>query len=100
MSPASQSRDTRVTLNSCGEERQGRNDKSLDRATRSGLRDACVQRIPGFRAKVAELADAPDLGSGSRKALGVRLPPFANHNVNWRVGELVSSTRSSDEPSI
>ena len=28
-------------------------------------------------AKVAELADAPDLGSGSRKALGVRLPPFA-----------------------
>ena len=31
----------------------------------------------GQRAKVAELADAPDLGSGSRKALGVRLPPFA-----------------------
>src|ERR1700720_4175836 len=29
-------------------------------------------------AKVAELADAPDLGSGSRKAMGVRLPPFAN----------------------
>src|SRR6202023_1008800 len=28
-------------------------------------------------AKVAELADAPDLGSGSRKALGVRVPPFA-----------------------
>src|SRR5436190_3484525 len=28
-------------------------------------------------ARVAELADAPDLGSGSRKALGVRLPPFA-----------------------
>jgi hypothetical protein len=28
-------------------------------------------------AKVAELADAPDLGSGSRKALGVQLPPFA-----------------------
>ena len=28
-------------------------------------------------AKVAELADAPDLGSGSRKAMGVRLPPFA-----------------------
>jgi hypothetical protein len=26
---------------------------------------------------VAELADAPDLGSGSRKAMGVRLPPFA-----------------------
>src|SRR4029079_16195514 len=31
----------------------------------------------GARAKVAELADAPDLGSGGRKALGVRLPPFA-----------------------
>ena len=30
------------------------------------------------RAKVAELADAPDLGSGSRKAMGVRLPPFAS----------------------
>ena len=28
-------------------------------------------------AKVAELADAPDLGSGSREAMGVRLPPFA-----------------------
>src|SRR5688500_13181852 len=28
-------------------------------------------------AKVAELADAPDLGSGSRKAMGVRLAPFA-----------------------
>ena len=27
---------------------------------------------------MAELADAPDLGSGGRKALGVRLPPFAN----------------------
>ena len=26
---------------------------------------------------MAELADAPDLGSGSRKAMGVRLPPFA-----------------------
>ena len=32
----------------------------------------------GPRAKVAELADAPDLGSGGRKAMGVRLPPFAH----------------------
>ena len=32
---------------------------------------------PTRHAKVAELADAPDLGSGSRKAMGVRLPPFA-----------------------
>src|SRR6476469_9760221 len=41
-----------------------------------------VLRCPGRvssppPAKVAELADAPDLGSGSRKAMGVRLPPFA-----------------------
>src|SRR6188768_3986055 len=28
-------------------------------------------------AKVAELADAPDLGSGTRKGMGVRVPPFA-----------------------
>ncbi len=28
-------------------------------------------------AKVAELADAPDLGSGGREAVGVRVPPFA-----------------------
>ena len=28
-------------------------------------------------AKVAELADAPDLGSGGRKAMGVQVPPFA-----------------------
>src|SRR5213080_4706940 len=34
-------------------------------------------RLARTHAKVAELADAPDLGSGSRKALGVRLPPFA-----------------------
>ncbi|SVC94791.1 uncharacterized protein METZ01_LOCUS347645, partial [marine metagenome] len=26
---------------------------------------------------VAELADAPDLGSGGRKAMGVQVPPFA-----------------------
>ena len=28
-------------------------------------------------AKVAELADAPDLGSGGREPMGVRVPPFA-----------------------
>ena len=45
-----------------------------NRATR-----ACDYLLSKLRhaAKVAELADAPDLGSGSRKALGVRLPPFA-----------------------
>jgi hypothetical protein len=37
----------------------------------------CVIVSGRCHAKVAELADAPDLGSGSRKALGVRLPPFA-----------------------
>ncbi len=31
----------------------------------------------GILAKVAELADAPDLGSGGRKAVGVQIPPFA-----------------------
>ena len=30
-----------------------------------------------FYAKVAELADAPDLGFGTRKGMGVRVPPFA-----------------------
>src|SRR5213595_3878968 len=33
-------------------------------------------------AKVAELADAPDLGSGSRKAMGVQLPPFAPNRAS------------------
>ena len=37
-------------------------------------------------AKVAELADAPDLGSGSRKAMGVRLPPFALLRSRLRAG--------------
>ena len=37
----------------------------------------CYARAIRSGAKVAELADAPDLGSGSRKAMGVRLPPFA-----------------------
>ena len=32
---------------------------------------------------MAELADAPDLGSGSRKAMGVRLPPFALLRSPW-----------------
>jgi hypothetical protein len=40
-----------------------------------------------FSAKVAELADAPDLGSGSRKAMGVRLPPFAFDSPLARFGE-------------
>ena len=34
-------------------------------------------------ARVAELADAPDLGSGGRKAVGVQIPPFA---PRWHVG--------------
>src|SRR5918993_5221556 len=39
---------------------------------------ACYARgLSLRRAKVAELADAPDLGSGGREALGVRLPPYA-----------------------
>ena len=45
--------------------------------TRSVIRVICDLRVIRVQAKVAELADAPDLGSGSRKAMGVRLPPFA-----------------------
>ena len=33
-------------------------------------------------AKVAELADAPDLGSGTREGMGVRVPPFAPNPSN------------------
>ena len=36
-------------------------------------------------AKVAELADAPDLGSGGRKAMGVRVPPFAPKHKRYLV---------------
>ena len=43
-------------------------------------------------AKVAELADAPDLGSGSREAMGVRLPPFANPHFK-ETHALIVSTR-------
>src|SRR5437660_8697489 len=35
---------------------------------------------PTGNASVAELADAPDLGSGSRKGMGVRPSPFAPEN--------------------
>jgi hypothetical protein len=45
-------------------------------------------RRPLSSAKVAELADAPDLGSGSRKAMGVRLPPFAPACARWLRFEL------------
>jgi hypothetical protein len=37
------------------------------------------------RARVAEPGDAPDLGSGGRKAVGVRLPPLAPGPI-WEVG--------------
>ena len=40
-------------------------------------RDLRIAWLRESHAKVAELADAPDLGSGSRKAMGVRVPPFA-----------------------
>ena len=49
--------------------------------TRAALRTAAAPpdaMLPSRnRAKVAELADALDLGSSGRKAVGVRLPPFA-----------------------
>src|SRR5213075_3034323 len=53
------------------------------------FRMACGLRVPGvlgmlhgrlpalILARVAKLADAPDLGSGGCKPLGVRLPPLA-----------------------
>ena len=34
----------------------------------------------GFAAEVAELADAPALGAGGRKAVGVRVPSSANQS--------------------
>ena len=37
-----------------------------------------ITRVVSHNAKVAELADAPDLGSGGRKAVWVRVPPFAS----------------------
>ena len=38
-----------------------------------------VQSYTSAGAKVAELVDAQDSGSCGRKAVGVRLPPFATH---------------------
>ena len=51
--------------------------KEVVHRPRKGVRTSC--RVPPavFDAKVAKLADAPDLGSGSRKAMGVQIPPFA-----------------------
>ena len=34
---------------------------------------------------MAELVDAPDLGSGARKGVGVRVPPFAHSKAIYRV---------------
>src|SRR5688500_2941010 len=41
------------------------------------LRDPAWYSWSNGCAEVAELADAPDLGSGRREARGVRRPPFA-----------------------
>ena len=44
---------------------------------------------------MAELADAPDLGSGTRKGMGVRVPPFALRNQEpgtWKKAVVPSST--------
>ncbi len=46
------------------------------RLTRSTASTQAVGLQSFFSAKVAELADAPDLGSGSRKAIGGSTPPF------------------------
>ena len=43
--------------------------------------NACYNALKrNVQANVAELADAPDLGSGSRKGMGVRPSPFAPQN--------------------
>jgi hypothetical protein len=54
-----------------GSHQGGSHVRLVSRRQRAGTRDQAN------RARVAELADAPDLGSGSRKAMGVRVPPFA-----------------------
>jgi hypothetical protein len=55
------------------------------------------------RAKVAELADALDLGSSGRKAVGVRLPPFALQQAHRRIGHALHqrpfSSHSHSSPS-
>jgi hypothetical protein len=43
----------------------------------AGLIGRSIAMLVLFTANVAELADAPDLGSGSRKGMGVRPSPFA-----------------------
>src|SRR5207253_2739609 len=45
---------------------------------------------PSIPARVAKLADAPDLGSGGCKPLGVRLPPLA---PTWSVDERGASVK-------
>ena len=40
----------------------------------------------GYMARVAELADAPDLKSGAIKSVGVRVPPRAlNNESNYKI---------------
>src|SRR5207249_1779794 len=54
-----------------------------------------------FHAKVAELADAPDLGSGSRKALGVRLPPFAYHQaLSYQPSAFTNACHTAQQPRL
>jgi trigger factor len=51
------------------------------------LKNCGTMYIFNISARVAELADAPDLGSGARKGVGVRVPPFApfNYGVSLEV---------------
>src|ERR1700680_2049950 len=57
---------------------RNRKDTNDSRRTASLTGDAvAILSLTGPFANVAELADAPDLGSGGRQAMGVRPSPFA-----------------------
>ncbi len=51
-------------------------ERQMTASTESGVHPAC------FQADVAELADAPDLGSGDRKVVGVQISPSALRMMN------------------
>ena len=76
----SASRYTSTSTSLCLRSQQSaRDDQDMVRRRpgRSRRAEPCYSGKSDDLAKVAELADAPDLGSGSRKAMGVRVPPFA-----------------------
>jgi hypothetical protein len=79
-------------------------DCEVDGRTRPGGPSAILTR----NAEVAELADAPALGAGGRKAVGVRVPssapeksyfPFVSGGFGWRYRWIFGGARAkADEP--